>query len=107
MLEFYHTVPFRVHPAVCPPYNADFDGDEMNLHVPQSQRTGAGSCALNGVRNQIISPRYGGPIIGGIRDFITGAFLLTSDETFLTIDEITNLALFDQEDTMDLYLNHI
>ena len=28
---------FRLHPAVCPPYNSDFDGDEMNLHVPQSE----------------------------------------------------------------------
>jgi len=28
---------FRLHPSVCPPYNADFDGDEMNLHVPQSE----------------------------------------------------------------------
>ena len=83
---------FRVHPAVCPPYNADFDGDEMNLHVPQSQEARAEAALLMRVQDQIISPRYGGPIIGGIRDFITGAFLLTRDETFLTIDEIANLA---------------
>ena len=44
------------------------------------------------VQDQIISPRYGGPIIGGIRDFITGAFLLTMDDTLLTADEIANLA---------------
>jgi DNA-directed RNA polymerase subunit A' len=83
---------FRVHPAVCPPYNADFDGDEMNLHVPQSQEARAEAALLMRVQDQIISPRYGGPIIGGIRDFITGAFLLTRDDTFLTADEITNLA---------------
>ncbi len=83
---------FRVHPAVCPPYNADFDGDEMNLHVPQSQEARAEAALLMRVQDQIISPRYGGPIIGGIRDFITGAFLLTKDETFLTADEISNLA---------------
>ena len=83
---------FRVHPAVCPPYNADFDGDEMNLHVPQSQEARAEAALLMRVQDQIISPRYGGPIIGGIRDFITGAFLLTMDETFLTADEIANLA---------------
>jgi DNA-directed RNA polymerase subunit A' len=83
---------FRVHPAVCPPYNADFDGDEMNLHVPQSQEARAEAALLMKVQDQIISPRYGGPIIGGIRDFITGAFLLTKDETFLTADEISNLA---------------
>ena len=37
---------FRVHPAVCPPYNADFDGDEMNLHVPQSQEARAEAALL-------------------------------------------------------------
>jgi DNA-directed RNA polymerase subunit A' len=83
---------FRVHPAVCPPYNADFDGDEMNLHVPQSQEARAEASLLMKVQDQIISPRYGGPIIGGIRDFITGAFLLTMDDTLLTSDEMANLA---------------
>ncbi len=83
---------FRLHPAVCPPYNADFDGDEMNLHVPQSQEARAEAALLMRVQDQLISPRYGGPIIGGIRDFITGAFLLTKDETLLTLDELANLA---------------
>jgi len=45
------------------------------------------------VQDQLISPRYGGPIIGAIRDFITGAFILTQDKTFLKEDEFTNLAL--------------
>ncbi|HEX9678342.1 MAG TPA: DNA-directed RNA polymerase subunit A' [Nitrososphaera sp.] len=84
---------FRLHPAVCPPYNADFDGDEMNLHVPQSEEARAEATLLMRVQDQIISPRYGGPIIGGIRDFITGAFMLTRDETVLTRDEFANLAL--------------
>src|SRR4029078_7077073 len=75
-----------------PPYNADFDGDEMNLHVPQSQEARAEASLLMKVQDQIISPRYGGPIIGGIRDFITGAFLLTMDDTLLTSDEMANLA---------------
>src|SRR5919112_54223 len=84
---------FRLHPAVCPPYNADFDGDEMNLHVPQSEEARAEAALLMKVQDQLISPRYGGPIIGGIRDFITGAFILTRDETTLTREEFANLAL--------------
>ncbi|HEY7508049.1 MAG TPA: DNA-directed RNA polymerase subunit A' [Nitrososphaera sp.] len=84
---------FRLHPAVCPPYNADFDGDEMNLHVPQSEEARAEATLLMRVQDQLISPRYGGPIIGGIRDFITGAFILTRDDTTLTRDEFANLAL--------------
>ena len=83
---------FRLHPAVCPPYNADFDGDEMNLHVPQSQEARAEAALLMKVQDQLISPRYGGPIIGGIRDFITGAFLLTKEDSLLTADEIANFA---------------
>ena len=84
---------FRLHPSVCPPYNADFDGDEMNLHVPQSEEARAEAILLMRVQDQIISPRYGGPIIGALRDFITGAFLLTKDDTTLTIQEFSNFAM--------------
>ncbi|MEX1052794.1 MAG: DNA-directed RNA polymerase subunit A', partial [Nitrosopumilaceae archaeon] len=84
---------FRLHPAVCPPYNADFDGDEMNLHVPQSEEARAEAILLMRVQDQLISPRYGGPIIGALRDFITGAYLLTKDGTTLTKQEFANLAM--------------
>ena len=84
---------FRLHPSVCPPYNADFDGDEMNLHVPQSEEARAEAILLMRVQEQLISPRFGGPIIGGLRDFITGAYLLTKDDTTLTIQEFANLAM--------------
>ncbi|HEX6670913.1 MAG TPA: DNA-directed RNA polymerase subunit A' [Nitrososphaeraceae archaeon] len=84
---------FRLHPAVCPPYNADFDGDEMNLHVPQSEEARSEAALLMSVQDQLISPRYGGPIIGGIRDFITGAYILTSDDSYLSKEEFFNLAL--------------
>jgi DNA-directed RNA polymerase subunit A' len=96
MAHFVRVLPyrtFRLHPSVCPPYNADFDGDEMNLHVPQSEESRSEALMLMRVQDQILSPRYGGPIIGGIRDFITGAFMLTRDETFLTPGEFSNLAL--------------
>jgi len=84
---------FRLHPSVCPPYNADFDGDEMNLHVPQSEEARAEAILLMRVQDQLISPRYGGPIIGALRDFITGAYLLTKDGTTLTPQEFANLAM--------------
>ena len=96
MAHFVKVLPyrtFRLHPAVCPPYNADFDGDEMNLHVPQSNEARAEAMLLMQVHDQLISPRYGGPIIGAIRDFITGAYLLTKDDTYLTKEEFFNLAL--------------
>ncbi len=84
---------FRLHPSVCPPYNADFDGDEMNLHVPQSEEARAEAILLMRVQDQLISPRYGGPIIGGLRDFVTGAYLLTKDGATLESHEFSNLAM--------------
>jgi DNA-directed RNA polymerase subunit A' len=84
---------FRLHPSVCPPYNADFDVDEMNLHVPQSEEARAEAILLMRVQDQLISPRYGGPIIGALRDFITGAYLLTKDGTTLTPEYFANLAM--------------
>ena len=68
---------FRLNPAVCPPYNADFDGDEMNLHVPQTEEARAEAFILCSVQENILSPRFGGPIIGGIHDHISGIFMMT------------------------------
>lgn len=68
---------FRLSLVVCPPYNADFDGDEMNLHVPQSEEARTEAEYLLKVQEHIISPRYGGPIIGGIHDFISMAYMFT------------------------------
>ena len=82
---------FRLHLAVCPPYNADFDGDEMNLHVPQSKEAQTEARLLMQVQDQILSPRYGAPIIGATKDYITGAYLLTRMETLLTRKEVGKL----------------
>ncbi|CAB3289991.1 DNA-directed RNA polymerase subunit A' [Methanocaldococcus lauensis] len=78
---------FRHNLCVCPPYNADFDGDEMNLHVPQSEESRAEAESLMLVEKHILSPRFGGPIIGAIHDFISGAYILTSN--YFTKDEAT------------------
>ena len=52
---------FRFNLCVCAPYNADFDGDEMNLHVLQSDEARAEARILMQVQENILSPRYGGP----------------------------------------------
>jgi len=82
---------FRLHLCVCPPYNADFDGDEMNLHVPQSEEAQTEARLLMQVQDQILSPKFGGPIIGAIRDFITAAYLFTRESTRLTREEVCRL----------------
>ena len=68
---------FRFNLTDCAPYNADFDGDEMNLHVLQSEEARAEARIIMQVQENILSPRYGGPIIGGIHDHISGSYFLT------------------------------
>jgi len=78
---------FRLNPAVCPPYNADFDGDEMNMHVPQTEEARAEATILLSVHENILSPRFGGPIIGGIHDHVSGIFMLTHGPRWFTKEE--------------------
>ena len=68
---------FRFNPIVANPYNADFDGDEMNMHVPQTEEGKTEAKELMYVQDQIISPRYGGPVIVLYEDGVSGCFLLT------------------------------
>jgi DNA-directed RNA polymerase subunit A' len=82
---------FRLNLSVCPPYNADFDGDEMNVHAPQREEAQAEARILMKVQEQILSPRFGGPIIGGIQDHITGAYLLTRRGALLTREQVQQL----------------
>jgi len=70
---------FRLNPAVCAPYNADFDGDEMNIHIPQTEEARSEAENLMQVKTQLISPRYGLSIIGCIQDTVSGNYLLTKE----------------------------
>ncbi|MFH0949202.1 MAG: DNA-directed RNA polymerase subunit A' [Candidatus Aenigmatarchaeota archaeon] len=82
---------FRINAAVTIPYNADFDGDEMNLHVPQTEESQIESEMLMSVKNNIRSPRYGSPVIACKHDHITGCYLLTRDETKFSRREAAEL----------------
>lgn len=70
---------FRLNPAACSPYNADFDGDEMNLHIPQTPEAIAEAQVLMAVQTQLIGPKHGLNAIGCIEDSITGNYLLTKE----------------------------
>ena len=82
---------FRLNVNVTTPYNADFDGDEMNMHVPQSIQTVTELKNLALVQTQIITPAQHRPIIGLVQDSIIGSFLLTKDSTFLKYDEVNTI----------------
>jgi len=81
----YHT--FRINPSVCFPYNADFDGDEMNLHVPQTEEARAEASMLMEVQKNLISPKFGGPVIGLTLDQISGLYMLTDKDVVLSREE--------------------
>ena len=71
---------FRLNVSVTPPYNADFDGDEMNLHAPQSISTVSELMNIASVKYQIISPRENKPIITIVQDTLLGINKLTKGE---------------------------
>jgi DNA-directed RNA polymerase II subunit RPB1 len=70
---------FRLNVSATKPYNADFDGDEMNMHVPQSIASATELKYLATVLRQIISPRTSSPIIQIIQDTLTGSFRVSQD----------------------------
>lgn len=73
--------------CVCTPYNADFDGDEMNLHLLQTEEAKAEAAILMGTKNNLVTPRNGEPLIAAIQDFITGGYLLTRKDVFFDRSE--------------------
>lgn len=93
---------FRLNPAVCAPYNADFDGDEMNLHVPQTEEARAEAMILMEVETQLISPRYGLGIIACNHDSIGGNFMLTKMLEMPRKDAVELLASVGVEDFSSL-----
>ncbi len=82
---------FRLNTVVCPPYNADFDGDEMNLHALQTEESRAEARVLMRVQEQILSPRFGENIIGAIQDHISGTYLLTHENPHFTETQALDL----------------
>jgi DNA-directed RNA polymerase subunit A' len=68
----------RIHPATTTPYNADFDGDEMNLHVPQTEEARSEAKNILAVGRQLVTPRYGLSIIGEREDTLVGLYVLTN-----------------------------
>jgi DNA-directed RNA polymerase subunit A' len=82
---------FRVHLASVTPYNADFDGDEMNMHVPQTLEAQAEARLLMNISTSIVSPRNGLPVVVALEDMLIGAYELTKDGVYYPKDEAARL----------------
>ena len=90
---------FRLNVADTKPYNADFDGDEMNLHGPQDYESAAELANLAAVARQIISPANNSPIIGIFQDSLLGSFRFTrKDINFDSRTAMNLLMAFDKTD---------
>ncbi|XVE96012.1 hypothetical protein REPUB_Repub02eG0185000 [Reevesia pubescens] len=81
----------RMHYANCSTYNADFDGDEINVHFPQDEISRAEAYNIVNANNQYVRPSNGDPIRALIQDHIVSAVLLTKRDTFLSRDEFNQL----------------
>ena len=103
---------FRLNVCVTSPYNADFDGDEMNMHVPQSQQTVSELMNLAMVPTQIVSPQEGKPVIGLVQDALLGASRLTLNNKELQyimpfgeeFENVNHQFLFNKKEFMNLMM---
>ena len=73
----------RLHPLVCPAFNADFDGDQMAVHVPLSEEAQAEARLLMLGANNILSPKSGDPIVTPSQDMVIGNYYLTMEKAGL------------------------
>lgn len=85
---------FRLNLSVTSPYNADFDGDEMNLHVPQSEETRAEILNLCMVPLQIVSPQKNAPLMGIVQDTLCGIYKICRRDAFLTKEQVMNTLMW-------------
>ncbi len=94
----------QLHPLVCAAYNADFDGDQMAVHVPLSVEAQVEARALMMSTNNILSPAHGKPIIVPTQDIVLGLYFMTREKlgakgegkAFSSFDEVR--IAFDQRE---------
>jgi DNA-directed RNA polymerase subunit beta' len=100
----------QLHPLVCTAYNADFDGDQMAVHVPLSYEAQMEARVLMLSANNILSPASGKPLAVPNQDMVLGAYFLTramknargENKIFASIDEVMSAYNFDQ---LDIHAN--
>ncbi|CAD5225568.1 unnamed protein product [Bursaphelenchus okinawaensis] len=84
---------FRMNLSVTSPYNADFDGDEMNLHLPQSLETKAEIMEIAMVPRQLITPQANKPVMGIVQDTLCAVRMMTKRDVFIELPRTMDLLL--------------
>jgi DNA-directed RNA polymerase II subunit RPB1 len=87
---------FRLNVSVTSPYNADFDGDEMNAHIPQSSEAIQELKDIAAVPYQMISPRHQKPVIKVVQDALLGSYRITKQGDTFTRREYMNLMMWNK-----------
>ena len=85
---------FRLNVSVTAPYNADFDGDEMNAHIPQSIESAIELREITAVPLQIVGPRESKPIVSVVQDTLVGVNRFTRDGVLFNRREAMNLLVW-------------
>ncbi|KAJ1905821.1 DNA-directed RNA polymerase II core subunit rpo21 [Coemansia sp. IMI 209127] len=85
---------FRLNLSVTSPYNADFDGDEMNMHVPQSEESRAEIREICMVPKQVVSPQSNKPVMGIVQDTLCAIRKFTMRNTLFGIDMVMLLMMW-------------
>ena len=87
---------FRLNVSVTAPYNADFDGDEMNAHIPQSYESATELIEIAAVPHQIITPRHAKPVIGIVQDTLVGSYRITRPHVNFNRREFMNMMMWNR-----------
>ncbi len=94
---------FRMNVADTKPYNADFDGDEMNLHMPQDEQSQAELLHLAAIPHQIISPANNASIIGIFQDSLLGCYRFTREGINFPARQAMNLMMTNNKPNVNLF----
>ena len=82
---------FRLNVNVTEPYNADFDGDEMNMHVPQSTYSNVELSSIAGLSNQCMSPASSEPAIPFVQDNVLASHMMTTSNKIISKKDVMNI----------------
>ena len=99
----------RMNLAITKPFNADFDGDEMNIHVPQNPESVAELSELTTFGSNLISSQYGKPTIAIVQDSLLALFILSHESTVVSREHILDVLMYTSFDlaTFDRRIGYI
>ena len=98
---------FRMNVADTKPYNADFDGDEMNMHAPQSEQSASELRNLVAVSQHLITPASNQPIIGIFQDSMLGCYRFTRDNISFTHEKAMDILMRIKSVNLDIFKSDV